>query len=245
MLIDVLHIGREVGAAAPRSGILLVGVDVVVGVRASGVLGETVGELKVDSDGASDDRHLVLGERTGLVGADDGSVGHGLAGAEDADEEVLLGHATGGESEGESDGERKSCVQSRLAVVWRIRRDERTFGNGDNDDGDGDDEDLDEVLRLLVRGPVGVGAERDKELDHCKGRSPSASFERVSERKRTEGAKENETSGGTELGDEFGERVELELERSLFRVSAKGCQRRKASALKPTKTAAEEATHTS
>ena len=67
----------------------------------------------------------------------------------------------------------------------------------------------------------------------------------MSERKRTEGAKENETSGGTELGDEFGERVELELERSLFRVSAKGCQRRKASALKPTKTAAEEATHTS
>jgi hypothetical protein len=74
----------------------------------------------MNSNGSSDDGHDVLGKRSGLVGADDGRVGHGLAGSEDSDEQVLLRHSLGRKSERKGDGERK------------------TLGNGDDDDGDGD-----------------------------------------------------------------------------------------------------------
>lgn len=53
----------------------LLGVAIVVGVGASRVLLETLNELEVDADRASDDGHLVRGEGTGLVRADLGREG--------------------------------------------------------------------------------------------------------------------------------------------------------------------------
>lgn len=76
----------------------------------------------------------------------------------------------------------------------------KTLGDGNNNDGNGDDEDLDERLRLVIRRAVRVRLELDEEADH-------------------EGEEEEETGGGTEFGDEFGEGVELELERGVLRVA--------------------------
>jgi hypothetical protein len=80
-------------------------------------------EFRVDTDGAGDDTHDVLGERPRLVGADDGGVGHSLTRTEDTDKEFLCRHSLGSEGEGESHSER------------------RTFGNRNNNQYDGNDQD--------------------------------------------------------------------------------------------------------
>ena len=72
----------------------------LAGVRARHALLEAVDELAVDPDRAGDDRHDVLCERAVFVRADDGGVRHRLAGAEHADEEVLLRHPLRGKREG-------------------------------------------------------------------------------------------------------------------------------------------------
>ena len=49
----------------------------------------------MDTGQASDNAHDVLGERSCLVGTDDGDVGHGLTGTKNTDSEVLDGHSMG------------------------------------------------------------------------------------------------------------------------------------------------------
>jgi hypothetical protein len=66
------------------------------------VVFEFAHEFGVDADGACDHGHDVAGESTGLVGADDGRVGHRLAGAQDAHQEVFFRHPLGGECQSES-----------------------------------------------------------------------------------------------------------------------------------------------
>jgi len=76
---------------------------------------EMTNELAVDTNGASDDTHDILGQCTGLVCANDGGIRHGLAGAEDADEEIFLRHAFRSECEREGDREGKTynCVSNK------------------------------------------------------------------------------------------------------------------------------------
>lgn len=235
VLVDVGHVGREVEATlAGRSGLELLllrvdllGVAVVVGVGTGGVLGEAVGELEVDTDGAGDDRHLVLGEGSGLVGADDGSVGHGLASAENTDEEGGLGHATSSESEGESDGEGKSYEAERdvsAALVPASRR-SLTFGDSDNNNGDRDNENLDEVLSLLIGSAVGVASEVDEEAARRAGQPACSDLMASKSSPNHERGEEDETGGGSELGDELGESVKLELEGSVLGVALERCRR--------------------
>lgn len=77
-------------------------------VATSGIFVERLHELSVDAYESGNDGHDVLGKRISLVGADDGSIGHGFAGAEDTDEKLLVSHTFCGESK--SDGERKTYV---------------------------------------------------------------------------------------------------------------------------------------
>ncbi|KAJ9479954.1 hypothetical protein PHBOTO_003733 [Pseudozyma hubeiensis] len=121
---------------------------IVLGLDTLAVGLETVGELEVDTDAACNYAHLVLSQGTGLVGADDTGVGHGLTGAEETHKQVHVGHSLGSESQGERDGKRQ------------------TFGHGDDNDGDGDDENIDEILRLVVGRAAGFLCEVDEEADH-------------------------------------------------------------------------------
>ena len=102
----------------------------------------------MDTKAASDDSHVVCGERSGLVRADHGRVGHDLTRTEDADEEGLSCHPFRGECECECD------------CQWE------TLGDGDDDDRDCDDEDLGELHCLGVAGSAGVGLQVDEEPDH-------------------------------------------------------------------------------
>lgn len=98
------------------------------------------------------ERRTNLGEGSGFISTDDGSVGHGLTGSEETDEEVLLGHSLGGEGESERDGQRE------------------TLRDGDNNDGDRNDENVDEGLSLLSSSPNGdTGAELSEESDEERG----------------------------------------------------------------------------
>lgn len=72
--------------------------------------------------------HLVGGESTGLVGADDRGATKGFDGGQRADDGVLLGHAAGAESEASGDDSGQ------------------TFGNGSDGQGDGDLEIVDGSL---------------------------------------------------------------------------------------------------
>lgn len=109
--IDLLDVARKVEsslAGLRRARLLLallLGVRIVVCVRASCVLSEMVRKLEVHSDRARDDRHLVLSESARLVRADDRRIGHRLTGAKYSHQERLLRHATGSERERERDGE--------------------------------------------------------------------------------------------------------------------------------------------
>ena len=59
-------------------------------VRAALVLLEAANESGTDTDGAGDGAHDILGERSGLVSADDGGVCHRLTRTEGANEEIFL-----------------------------------------------------------------------------------------------------------------------------------------------------------
>jgi hypothetical protein len=77
------------------------------------VVFEFAHKFGVDANRACDHRHDVVGESTGLVGADDRRVGHHLAGAQDTHQEVFFRHPLGGE------------CQSKSYSQWE------TFWNGD------------------------------------------------------------------------------------------------------------------
>ena len=81
-------------------------------VRAGLVLLEVADEFGMDTDGASDDAHDVLGERSGLVGADYGGVCHSLTRTKDTNEEFFLSHPFHGESERESHRKREALWNS-------------------------------------------------------------------------------------------------------------------------------------
>jgi hypothetical protein len=140
--VDVTLLDREVICVFPVD-LGLVGVGYVLfldrflllvrNVRPGLVLPEVTNKLGVDADRASNDAHDVLGERPSLVGADDGCVGHGLAGAEDTNEEIFGGHTLRSESESEGYCERK------------------TFRDSDDDQCDSDDQNLSEGNALLAR----------------------------------------------------------------------------------------------
>ena len=59
-------------------------------VRAGLVLLGAANESGTDTDGAGDGAHDILGERSGLVSADDGGVCHRLTRTEGANEEIFL-----------------------------------------------------------------------------------------------------------------------------------------------------------
>ena len=65
----------------------------------------------MDTDGAGDNAHDVLGERSGLVGADDGGVCYRLTRTENTNEEVLS-RPFRGESERKSDRRREALRNS-------------------------------------------------------------------------------------------------------------------------------------
>jgi len=71
-------------------------------VRAGLVLLEVADEFGMDTDGAGDDAHDVMGERSGLVGADNGGVCHRLTRTETTNE-LFLSHPFRGESDRKSD----------------------------------------------------------------------------------------------------------------------------------------------
>jgi len=102
-------------------------------VRAGLVFLEVTNEFRVDTDRTGDNAHDVLGERPGLVGTNNGGVGHCLARTKDTDEEVFGGHSFSSESEGKGDSERE------------------TFGNGHDDQCYGNDQDVCEGDTLLGR----------------------------------------------------------------------------------------------
>jgi hypothetical protein len=120
--VDVTLLDREIvgvfpidlGLVGGFGDVLFLGlVLLLIGrVRAGLVLLEVANEFRVDTDGAGDDAHDVLGERSGLVGADDGGVGHRLTRTENTDEEFFCGHSLRGESEGESHREREAFRNS-------------------------------------------------------------------------------------------------------------------------------------
>jgi len=95
-------------------GILFLGlILLLIGcVRAGLVLLEVVDEFGMDADGAGDDAHDVLGERSGLVGADNGGVCHRLTRTEDTNEEIFLSHSFRGESERKSHRKREALWDS-------------------------------------------------------------------------------------------------------------------------------------
>jgi len=107
------------------------------GVRTGLVILEVANELGVDTDRTGDDAHDVLSERSSLVGADDGGVGHGLAGTEDANEQFFGGHPLRSECEGKGYGERE------------------TFRDGDDDQRDRDDQDVCKGNTLLASSTAG------------------------------------------------------------------------------------------
>lgn len=116
-------------------------------VDSSWVLGNVSNDLSVDKRGA-DDGHVVGGQSTGLVGANNRSRSHGFTTGEHSDQQVLFCHSLGSKGQGESDGERK------------------TFGDGDDNQGNGNNQDLDETLTLFVGSPSGLGLELNQESNH-------------------------------------------------------------------------------
>lgn len=111
----------------------------------------------------------------------------------------------------------------------RGAREQLTLGHGDNDDGDRDDENLDEVLGLLVGGPIAVAREVDEEAVGVEERRFSelpgarATAIRQQDSPNHEGSEEDETGSGTKLGDELSEGVELELKRGVLGLSLESC----------------------
>jgi len=81
-------------------------------VRAGLVLLEVADESSMDTDGAGDGAHDVLGERSGPVSADDGGVCHRLTRIENTDGEVILSHPFRGESEHKSHRKRETFRNS-------------------------------------------------------------------------------------------------------------------------------------
>jgi hypothetical protein len=140
--VDVTLFDREVVCVFPVD-LRLVGVGYILfldrflllirNVRADLVLPEVTNKLGVDADRAGNDAHDVLGERPCLVGADDGCVGRGLAGAKDSNEEIFGSHTLRGECESEGYCERE------------------TFRDSDDDQRDRDGQNLSEGNALLTR----------------------------------------------------------------------------------------------
>ena len=148
-LVQLGEVKGKVGSAG--SGVFHLGDTVLVldlvGIGPPGILFQSSDTLGGDTERHGDDLHLVQGEGTGLVGADDIGSTSGLTRSQDTDEQVFLSHSLGGESQSEGDGKGE------------------TFGNGDDNQGDGDDQDRDESLTLIVGGSVGVLLELDAETD--------------------------------------------------------------------------------
>ena len=109
--------------------------------------------------------HDVLGECPGLVGTNDGGIGHCLARTKDTDEEVFGGHSFRSKSEGKSHSERE------------------TFRNGHNDQCYGNDQDACEGDTLLGRSTMKTvrGNSRGDEGETLTGRIPRCPAVRRSE----------------------------------------------------------------
>jgi len=119
--VDVVLFDREiVGVFAIYLGLVGIGDILFLGlillligcVRAGLVLLEVADEFGTDIDGAGDDTHDVLGERSGLVGADNGGVCYHLTRTENTNEEFFLSHPFRGESERKSHREREALRNS-------------------------------------------------------------------------------------------------------------------------------------
>ena len=116
-------------------------------VNTAGVLGHVTNDLSIDK-GSADNGHLIGGQCTGLIGADDRGGSHGFTTSEDTDQQILLCHSLGGESQSEGNGKRQ------------------TFGHSHDNQCDGNDQNFDEVLTLFVTGSVRLGLKLDEESDH-------------------------------------------------------------------------------
>lgn len=105
--VQLRYLEREIVLVAPvalRRDIMLI--KNAIDVLAALVLGEVLDEFAVNTNGAGDDGHDVLGKSPGLICADNASVRHSLARTEGADKEALLSHALGSEREGKSNSKR-------------------------------------------------------------------------------------------------------------------------------------------
>ena len=80
------------------------------------VLLEVVDEFGMDTNGTGHDAHEVPGERSSLVGADNGGVCHHLAKTKNINEEVFLSRPFRGESERESHREWKA-LRTRTGIA--------------------------------------------------------------------------------------------------------------------------------
>ena len=203
--IDVALLGREVISLFPidlrlvgsLGQVLILGLVLLLSwcVRAGLVVLEIANEFRVNPDRAGDDAHDVLSERSSLVGANDGSVGHGQAGAKNANEQLLGGHPFCGESEGEGYCERE------------------TFGNSDDDQCDGDDQDVCEGDTFLARSTTrqkGVVKKKQRLRGdvHLPCGIPSA---QLNEGTNHESGEHCQTRNTADLGDKLDEIVQLLL----------------------------------
>jgi len=147
----------------------------------------------VDTDRTGDDAHDVLGEHAGLVGTDDGGVGHSLAGTEDVNEQSLGGHPLRSECEGKGYGERE------------------TFRDGDDDQHDRDNQDVRKGNTILASGTARrrlwerTEAVRGRMLTV---RDPGAQSH---EETNHQSGEQSQTRNTANLGDELGQVVQLLL----------------------------------
>jgi hypothetical protein len=121
-----------------------------IGIGPGEILVEVLDEFGVGTDRTCDDRHDVLCEGSGLIRANNGSICHGLARTENADQEILVSHSLGRESQGQGHCQWETCV-GNLAKSGSHGKDamQLTFRYSDDHQGDRDDENLDKVHRFL------------------------------------------------------------------------------------------------
>ena len=179
--------------------------DVQVGIRCVPRLGD--GHPSLRQPGLHD-RHLVPGQRAGLVGADDRRRAEGLDRLQIPDEDVALRHLLGTPREGQRDG--------------------RQQGLGDEGDGDPDGED--EPLRGRVPEQEGDPEERRADAEGDGGDQPDDAPELSGQRRdrlRSGGAEQRQlgepcpTTGGVDQGQALSLDHERAGEHGLARLDAR------------------------
>jgi hypothetical protein len=120
------------------------------------------------------------------------------------------------------------AIRSEILVLLppRLLQIRLTFGDSDDNNGDRNNENLDEVLSLLVGSAVGLASEVNEEAAR-EGMSVGllATRDAAKNSPNHERGEEDETGGRSELGDELGESVELELEGSVLGIALECCGR--------------------